>query len=192
MVSDDDIPNILLDNVNADDISINRKCKPHMDDSNKNESCDTLQLCNIHKSYTEIHHTQSTSHEICEKYAEDESSSENDQKLLEDQAALDQRQNMIGDPLPSVVQYDMENCIYNCAPGENNIPKYVLLDDDFTLLVFPDLFPYGCGAYNYTDRSAKLPVRKYFQQHLLNVDGHFTENIEYLCTTYNRFKSYIK
>ena len=88
---------------------------------------------------------------------------------------------MIGDPLPSVVQYDnMENCIYNCAPGENNIPKYVLIDDDFELLTFPDLFPYGCGGYNYTDRNVKLSIRKYFQQCLLNVDGHFAENMEYI------------
>ena len=119
----------------------------------------------------------------------------NDQELLEDQAALDQRQNMIGDPLASVVQYDnMKNCIYNCAPGENNILKYVLLDDDFESLAFPDLFPYGCGGYNYTARSVKVPIRKYFQQCLLNVDGCFTENIEYifLCTTYNKFKTYKK
>ena len=50
----------------------------------------------------------------------------------------DQRQNMIGDPLPGVVQFDnMENCILNYALGENNIPKYVLLDDDFELFAFP-------------------------------------------------------
>ena len=79
MVSGDDIPNILLDNENADDISINHKYKSYMDDSNKNESCDTLEVCNIHKSYTETHHTQSTSHEICEKYVEEESSSGYDQ-----------------------------------------------------------------------------------------------------------------
>ena len=29
------------------------------------------------------------------------------------------------EPLPSVVQFDnLENKIYQCAPGENNIPKY--------------------------------------------------------------------
>ena len=73
MVSDDDdIPNILLDNEDADDISINCKCKSHINDSNKNESFDTLQVCNIHKSYTERHPTQRTSNEICEKYVEDE------------------------------------------------------------------------------------------------------------------------
>ena len=83
--------------------------------------------------------------------------------------------------MPSVIQIDnMENCIYQCAPGENNIPKYVLLDNDFKILAFPDLFPYGSGAYNSEERSVKLPIHKYFQQRLLNVDIQFAQNIEYL------------
>ena len=70
-----------------------------------------------------------------------------DQELAEDQAAIAQKQNMI-DALPSVVEIDnMENTIFQCAPGENNIPKYVLLDEDFEVLAFPDLFPYGSGGY---------------------------------------------
>ena len=48
--------------------------------------------------------------------------------------------------------------------NENNIPKYVLLDNDFKILAFPDLFPYGSGAYNSEERSVKLPICKYFQQ----------------------------
>ena len=73
--------------------------------------------------------------------------------------------------MPSVIQMDnMENCMYQCAPGENNIPKYVLLDNDFEVLAFPDLFLYGSGDYNFEERSVKLPIRKYFQQRLLNVD----------------------
>ena len=37
---------------------------------------------------------------------------------------------------------------YQCAPGENNIPKYILLDNDFEVLAFPDLFPYGGAGYH--------------------------------------------
>ena len=78
-----------------------------------------------------------------------------------------------------------ENQIYQCAPGENNIPKYILLDNDFEVLAFPDLFPYGSGGYHSAKRKVKLPIRKYFQQHLLNVDGRFAQNIEYLfCAQY--------
>ena len=58
------------------------------------------------------------------------------------------------------------------------------LDEDFEVLAFPDFFPYGEGGY-YSERSTKLPIRKYFQQHLLNVDIPFDQNMEYLfCAQY--------
>ena len=61
----------------------------------------------------------------------------------------------------------------------------MLLDNDFEVLAFPDLFPYGSGGYHNTHRKVKLSIRKYFQQRLLNVDGRFAQNIEYLfCAQY--------
>ena len=74
----------------------------------------------------------------------------------------------------------MENQIYQCTPGENNIPKYILLDNDCEVLAFPDLFQYGSGGYHSANRKVKLPIRKHFQQGLLNIDGRFVQNIEYL------------
>ena len=113
-------------------------------------------------------------------------SDDEDMELVEEQAAVTCRKELIGDPLPSVLQFEnLENQIYQCAPGENNIPKYMLLDNDFEVLAFPDLFPYGGGGYHKAHRKGKLPIRKYFQQHLLNVDGRFAQNIEYLfCAQY--------
>ena len=70
--------------------------------------------------------------------------------------------------------------IYNCAPRENNIPQYILLDDDFEVMAFPDLFPYGVGGYCSRNVHCRLPIGKYFQQCLLNVDGRFSMNIEYI------------
>ena len=94
---------------------------------------------------------------------------------------MDQQQELTGDPLPAMVQIDnSENQIYQCAPGENKIPKYLLLDDDFEVLAFPDLFPYGRGAYHSECRPVKLVICKYFQQCLLNADGQFAKSIEYL------------
>ena len=109
-----------------------------------------------------------------------------DTKEAEEQIAINHRQELTGDPLPTVVQYEnLENQIYQCAPGENNIPKYILLDNDFEVLAFPDLFPYGSGGYHSANRKVKLPIRKYFQQCLLNIDGRFAQNIEYLfCAQY--------
>ena len=92
----------------------------------------------------------------------------------------------MGDPLPSVAQFEnLENQIYQCAPGKNYISKYILLDNDFEVLAFSDLFPYSGGGYHSANRKVKLPLRKYIQQHLLNVDGRFAQNIEYLfCAQY--------
>ena len=112
--------------------------------------------------------------------------SDEDTELAEEQLAINHRQELTGDPLPSVVQFEIvENQIYQYAPGENNIPKYILLDNDFEILAFPDLFPCGSGGYNSANRKVKLPVRKYFQQCLLNIDNRFAQNIEYLfCAQY--------
>ena len=107
-------------------------------------------------------------------------------KLAEEQIAVNHRQELTGDPLPSVIQFEiLENQINQCAPGENNIPKYILLDINFKVLAFPDLFPYGSGGYHSAKRKVKLPIRKYFQQCLLNVDSRFPQNVEYLfCAQY--------
>ena len=54
---------------------------------------------------------------------------ESDCELQEEQAALARKQEFTGDALPSVVQIEnLEYQVYQCAPGENNIRKYILLD----------------------------------------------------------------
>ena len=119
---------------------------------------------------------------LCTKHIEfttietiDTESDDEDTERLEEQVAVNHRQELTGDPLPSVVQFEnLENEIYQCAPEDNNIPKYILLDNDFEVLAFPDLFPYGGGGGYYSaNRKVKLQIRNYFQQHLLNVDGRF-------------------
>ena len=121
----------------------------------------------------------------------DTENDDEDTELVEEQAAVNCRQELTGDPLPNVIQFEnVENQIYQCAPGENNIPIYILLDNDFEVLAFPDLFQYGGGCYHSAHRKVKLPIRKYFQQCLLNVDGRFAQNIEYiLCTRYSRHQA---
>ena len=64
-------------------------------------------------------------------------------------------------------------------------PNIFWLCNDFEILAFPDLFPYGGGGYHTAHRKVKLPIRKDFQQCLLNVDGRFAQNIEYqFCAQY--------
>ena len=133
---------------------------------------DNQQLCTRHIESTNVETIDTESDE--------------DTELAKEQVAVNCKQELTGNPLPSVVQFEnLENQIYQCAPGENNIPKYILLDNDFEVLAFPDLFPYGGGGCHSANRKVKLPIRKYFQQCLLNVDGRFAQNIEYLfCAQY--------
>ena len=71
--------------------------------------------------------------------------------------------------------------------GEDNIPQYILLDDEFEVLAYLDMFPYGQGGiiFYMTECTTKLSLRKYYQQYLLNVYRHFANTIEYLfCAQY--------
>ena len=71
------------------------------------------------------------------------------QELDEDQNATDASLQVVGRPTSNMLQYDnLEQEIYSCAPGENNTPHYMLMDDTFEELAFPDMFPYGCCGYS--------------------------------------------
>ena len=123
----------------------------------------------------------------CETQAEYLDRLQDEKELKEDQMAADKQAKINGQQDPCSLQLDnIEDGIYSVAPGEDNTPKYVLLDKDFEVLAFPDLFPFGTNGFisaekRYTD----LSLRKYYQQRLLNVDGRFAKNIEYLfCAQY--------
>ena len=164
---------------NDNHITVTEDAVLHQSLQNQNTSTDKLNKADSQQIFTR---------QIESKIVEtiDTESNDEDTELAEEQVAVNHRQELTGDPLPSVVQFEnLENQIYQCAPGENNIPKYILLDNDFEVLAFPDLFPYGGGGYHSANRKVNLPIRKYFQQCLLNVDGRFAQNIEYLfCAQY--------
>ena len=96
-------------------------------------------------------------------------------ELMEDCTATENSLLLTGRPTAKVLQLEnLENEIYTCAPGENNTPCYMLLDDKFEVLAFPDMFLYGKGGYSTSGiHKTKLTLRRYFQQRLFNVDGHF-------------------
>ena len=109
-------------------------------------------------------------------------SSQENTEFVEDQQAELKRLNTVGEPLPNMLQFENpEQDVYSCAPGEDNIPQYILMDKKFELLAFPDLFPLGRGGYETAEqRPSKLTLWQYFQQRLQNMDGRFARNIEYL------------
>ena len=178
------IVTLLLDNCQSDLMEVIYHITVHegavLNQSLKNENTSNQKLNKDDNQQLCVRQIESTNVDSVD------TESDEDTELAEEQIAVNHRQELTGDPLPSVVQFEnLENQIYQCAPGENNIPKYILLDNDFEVLAFSDLFSYGSGGYHSANRKVKLPIRIYFQQHLLNVHSTFAQNIEYLfCAQY--------
>ena len=72
------------------------------------------------------------------------------------------------------------NQVFSIAPGEGNKPIPLLTDTLFEELANPDKFPYGKGGFADTERDTKLTLRKYVNAHLLDQDGCFAKDIEYI------------
>lgn len=84
-----------------------------------------------------------------------------------------------GLPLDTCLQ--KEDLIYSVAPSEGQKPVSILEDENFEEYAFPDCFPLGTGGYTSVKAANKdITPRKYFNQRILNVDGRFAKNIEYL------------
>ena len=53
--------------------------------------------------------------------------------------------------------------------------------DDFEHLAFPNYFLCGVGGYDVLEpRKVKLDLRRYINQRLLNVEGHFSQDMDYI------------
>ena len=68
--------------------------------------------------------------------------------------------------------------MFSVAPGEGHKPIPILTDKHFEEM---RKYPRGNGGLT-SERKIKLTVRKYFNQRLLDVDGRFAKDIEYLLT----------
>ena len=65
------------------------------------------------------------------------------------------------------------------APAEGEKPSNIMTDLNFEAMSNPDKFPYGVGTYS-SERPRKLTYRKYYNQRLLDVDGRFSRDLDYL------------
>ena len=65
------------------------------------------------------------------------------------------------------------------APAEGEKPLNIMTDSNFEAMSNPDKFPFGVGTYS-SERPRKLTYRKYFNQRLLDVDGRFSRDLDYL------------
>ena len=71
--------------------------------------------------------------------------------------------------------------IFAIAPGEGHKPISILQDKHFEEMCNPTKYPTGKFGL-ITERKIKLTVRKYFNRRLLDADGRFARDTEYLLT----------
>ena len=76
---------------------------------------------------------------------------------------------------------NLDDLVISIAPGQDAVPKYILMDNDFEVLAFPDLFPGGFGGLDVLmPRDREINLRRYVNQRLLNKDPQFSQNSEYI------------
>ena len=72
------------------------------------------------------------------------------------------------------------NQIFSIAPGEGSKPIPLLTDKLFEELTNPEKFPGGQGGYADKNRLTSLTLGKYVNARLLDQDGHFAKDVEYI------------
>ena len=65
------------------------------------------------------------------------------------------------------------------VPAEGEKPLNIMTDSSFEAMSNPDKFPFSSGTFS-SERPKKLTYRKYFNQRLLDVDGRFARDLDYL------------
>ena len=79
----------------------------------------------------------------------------------------------------SIENPEADHKMYSIAPTEYEKPMSFMNDKHFEALCNPSNFSYGNGTFS-TERERKLTYRKYFNQRLLDVDGRFARDLDYL------------
>ena len=92
------------------------------------------------------------------------------------------RRQISGAPMASMMYVESpETCkeIICVAPAEGEKPLNIMTDSNFEAMSNPDKFPFANGTFS-SERPKKLTYRKYFNQRLLNFDGRFARDLDYL------------
>ena len=140
------------------------------------------------ENMTEYHKMDDSEMKIDDGNADDVGSSASDNRDLEDQN-LEEAQNhfdekvevTIGATLTCMQFKNLDDVVISIAPGQDAVPKYILMDNDFKVLAFPDLFPGGFGGFDVlTPRDREINLRHYVNQRFLTKDLRFSQNSEYI------------
>ena len=151
-------------------------------DSEKSEGEDCDEDCESDDENESL--TQDEIDEDSNSEDEDEKTDEEmeEAKLKEDQVELDRKATVTVEGSSTCLQIDdLEEAVFSLAPGQNSVPKFILMDHDFENLAFPNYFPGGYGGYDVLEsRKTKLDLRRYVNQRLLNVKAHFSQDLDFI------------
>ena len=112
--------------------------------------------------------------------AGDEKEKEDERQLIEDQAAVDRDSMTRGLPFDSCLHINnVEAHTVNIAPAEGQNPLPIFEDKIFEEGCNPEKYPLGRGGFS-TQRKVKLTAKKFFNQRVLDVDGRFVRDPQYL------------
>ena len=84
-----------------------------------------------------------------------------------------------GGPTASMMSLEHPEAIISVASAEGQRPLFIMTDPNFEAMFNPDKFCFGSGTFS-SERPRKLTYRKYFNQRLLDVDGRFACDLDYL------------
>ena len=101
-------------------------------------------------------------------------------KESEDQQAFEEACKLCGLPFDSYLQNENLDHIFSVAPAEGNKPLPLFSDELFEELANLDKFPNGSGAFTSIHRMTRLTLGKYVNACLLDQDGRFAKDIEYI------------
>lgn len=87
--------------------------------------------------------------------------------------------NISGGCTASMLANENPESIVSIAPCEGRKPISIFSDEHFEVMCNPTQFPYGKGGFNKKVHK-KLTQRMYFNQRLLDVDGRFARDLDYL------------
>ena len=101
----------------------------------------------------------------------------------EDMIAMEENCKLRDLPVDTCLQCEVPeqaNQIFSIAPGEGSKPIPLLTDKLFEELANPKKFPNGKGGYADTKRPTTITLQKYVNARLLDQDGRFAKDIEYI------------
>ena len=113
---------------------------------------------------------------------ENSSDDEDERQYQEDVKESERKADItIGSSVTCIQFENPDEVAFSIAPGQNAIPKFILMDECFEALAFPNLLPYGKFGFDVLQpRDRELNLRRYVNQRLLNKDARFSQNMEYI------------